>query len=341
MRQAIVTRNHMPNRMTYARLGKTGFLMSRVSVGGYVNHGMKANAGTMAGADPDAYRAALQYLLDNGVNFFDTAPDPSYGSEGYIGELLAAPGNRGRAFVCTKVDKLVKDLETGEPFTEKEMRESFRSGLITSLEALRLDRIDVLLLHHLTTFSDNPYHNLGYVGPNYDHLKMAYDVIDGLITEGLVTHKGFNSHWPDTARDALTLPGLAGRTDVATIKYMVTRKWFQGQEPVIWEREVLPVLTEQDVGVVQMKILMGPHQTLQQKMEILEGDPPAYARVKPFLDDGDTLPQALIRWSLAQEAAHTRIIGITRVSIAEEDLVPARPGATRNPSTVTADLPQE
>jgi len=325
MRQAIITRNHIPDRMTYARLGKTGLLVSRVAVGGYANHGMKANADTMAGADPDAYRAALQYLLDNGVNYFDTAPDPSYGSESHFGEILSAPGNRGRAFVCTKVEKLVKDLETGEPFTENEMRASFRSSLIASLEALRMDRIDVLLLHHLTTLSDNPYHNLGYVGPNYDHLRMAYDVIDGLIAEGLVTHKGFTSHWPETTRDAVTLPGLAGRTDVATIKYMVTRRFFQGQEPEIWEREVLPALAEHDVGVVQMKVLMGPHQTLDEKVKILREDPPALARVQPYLDDGDTVPQALIRWSLAQEAVHTRIIGITRVSIAEEDLVPARP----------------
>ena len=340
MTRAIVKRNHLPDRMTYARLGKTGFWVSRVAVGGYANHGQKANAHTMASTDPDAYRAALQYLLDSGVNVFDTAPDPSYGSEGTIGELLAAPDNRGRAFVCTKEEKLVKDLETGEPFSENEMRESFRSGLVASLETLRLDRIDVLLLHHLTTLTDSPYHNLGYVGPNYDHLKMAYDVIDGLIAEGLVTHKGFTSHWPETTRDAVTLPGLAGRTDVATIKYMVTRKFFQGQEPEIWEREVLPALTEHDVGVVQTKVLMGPHQTLEKKLEVLSGDPPALARVQPYLDAGDTLPQALIRWSLAQEAVHTRIIGITRVAHAEEDLVPARPGATTNPITVPADPPR-
>jgi aryl-alcohol dehydrogenase-like predicted oxidoreductase len=341
MRRAIVKRNHLPDRMTYARLGKTGFLVSRVSVGGYANHGQRANADTMADADPDAYRAALQYLLDNGVNVFDTAPDPSYGSEGYIGELLAAPGNRGRAFVCTKVEKLVKDLETGEPFSAKEMRESFRSGLVASLEALRLDRVDVLLLHHLTTLSDNPYHQLGYVGPDYDYLKMAYDAIDDLIAEGLVTHKGFTSHWPETTRDAVTLPGLAGRTDVAAIKYMVTRKFFQGQEPEIWEREVLPALTAHDVGVVQMKVLMGPHQTLAQKLENLNSDPPALARVQPYLDAGETLPQALIRWSLAQQVVHTRSIGITRVAHAEEDLVPARPGATTGLITVTADPPPE
>jgi aryl-alcohol dehydrogenase-like predicted oxidoreductase len=161
---------------------------------------------------------------------------------------------------------------------------------------------------------------------------MAYDVIDGLSAEGLVIHKGFTSHWPETTRDAVMLPGLAGRTDVATIKYMVTRKFFQGQEPGIWEREVLPALTEHDVGIVQMKVLMGPHQTPAEKVEVLKDDPPALARVQSYLDDGDTVPQALIRWSLAQEVVHTRIIGITRVSIAEEDLFPARPGRMRSTS---------
>lgn len=171
--------------------------------------------------------------------------------------------------------------------------------------------------------------------------RMTYDVIDGLIAEGLVTHKGFTSHWPETTRDAVTLPGLAGRTDVATIKYMVTRKFFQGQEPEIWEREALPALTEHDVGVVQMKVLMGPHQTLEKKLEILNEDPPTLARVQPYQDDGDTLPQALIRWSLAQRAVHTRIIGITRVAHAEEDLVPARPASTTKMDSVSAALPRE
>jgi len=73
MKQDLVVRNYMPDRMTYARLGKTNFLVSRIGVGGYANHGMKANADTMADADPDAYLAALQYLLDNGVNFIETA----------------------------------------------------------------------------------------------------------------------------------------------------------------------------------------------------------------------------------------------------------------------------
>lgn len=323
MKSETVKRNHQPDRMTYSRLGKTGLEVSRIAVGGYANHGQEANAATEADVDPDAYRAALQYLLDNGVNYFDTAPD--YTTETYFGEILDQSQNRGRAFVATKVEQLVKDLETGEPFTEEEMRASFRSGLEKSLHALRLDRVDVLLLHHLTTTSGSGYQNLGYMGPDCDYVKMAYDTIDGLIAEGLVSYKGFTSHYPEATRDALVTPTLAGRTDVATIKYMLTRKFFAGQEPEVWEEKALPVLAEQDVGVVQMKVLMGPHFTLEQKLATLQEDPPAYARIRAYLDEGDTLPQALIRWSLAQQGVHTRIIGMTRIPIAEEDLVPARP----------------
>jgi hypothetical protein len=74
-----------------------------------------------------------------------------------------------------------------------------------------------------------------------------------------------------TRAECTKADGLAVRTDVATIKYMVTRKFFQEQEPEIWEREVPPALTEHDVGVVQMKVLMGPHQTQEEKVEILKG----------------------------------------------------------------------
>jgi len=61
---------------------------------------------------------------------------------------------------------------------------------------------------------------------------------------------------------------------------------------------------------------------------------PDHPHRKPYPDDGYRLPQALIWWSPAQEAVDTRIIGITRASVAEEDLAPARPGRTRNRSYV-------
>lgn len=320
-----VYRNHKPEIMTYARLGKTNMMVSRIGHGGYNNAERGPNAHLNAKADPPAYRRTLEYLLDNGVNLFDTAPD--YGTEDDFGLVLGTEENRSKAFIITKVSRLVKDLETGEPFTRREMEEEFRNGLRESLRRLRTDHVDTLLLHHLNTKGDSPYHNLGYVGPSFDYLKMAYDVINELIQEGLVGFKGFTSHYPDTTRDAVTLPGYATETDVAVVKYTITRHFFQGQEPEIWEREAFPVLDQQDVGVIQMKALLSPHSPMDEKVMKVRNDARAFARVKPFLDQGYTPPQAMIKWALSKKAIHTCIVGMPRVHLAEEDLEAARPSS--------------
>ena len=46
---------------------------------------------------------------------------------------------------------------------------------------------------------------------------------------------------------------------------------------------------------------------------------------KPELDRGDAYPQAAIRWALAQQAAHTCLVRMSRIPHAEEDSAPARP----------------
>jgi len=323
MGSAAVFRNHKPEMMTYARLGKTNMMVSRIGLGGYNNAEKGANAHLNANADPPAYRKTLEYLLDNGVNLFDTAPD--YGTEGHFGLVLGREENRDKAFLITKVSRLVKDLETGEPFTRREMEEEFRNGLRESLRRLRTDHVDILLLHHLNTKGDSPYHNLGYVGPNFDYFKMAYEVINELVEEGRVRFKGFTSHYPDTTRDAVILPGYEAETDVAVVKYTITRHFFQGQEPEIWEGETFPALTQHDVGVVQMKALLSPHSPMDEKMAKVRGDARAFGRVRPFLDQGYTPPQAMIRWALSKTAVHTCIVGMPRIHLAEEDLRAVRP----------------
>lgn len=320
---ALAYRNHKPEVMTYARLGKTNIMVSRIGLGGYNNSERGINAHLNAKSDPPAYQENLQYLVDNGVNLFDTAPD--YGTEEDYGLVLGTEENRSKVFIITKVSRLVKDLETGEPFSRQEMEEEFRNSLSESLGNLRTDYVDMLLLHHLNTKGDNPYHNLGYVGPDFDYFRMAYDVINDLIQEGLVNFKGFTSHYPDTTRDAVILSGYETETDVVIAKYTITRHFFQGQEPEVWESEAFPVLTQQDVGVIQMKALLSPHSPMNEKVMKIRNDARAFARIKPFLDQGYTPPQAMIRWGLSKKAIHTCIVGMPRIHLAEEDLEAVRP----------------
>ena len=123
----------------------------------------------------------------------------------------------------------------------------------------------------------------------------------------------------------MILPGYGTETDVAIVKYTITRHFFQSQEPEVWESEALPVLTQQDVGVIQMKALLSPHSPMNEKMMRVRNDPGAFARIEPFLDQGYTPPQAMIRWVLSKRAIHTCIVGMPRIHLAEEDLGAVRP----------------
>jgi hypothetical protein len=140
-----------------------------------------------------------------------------------------------------------------------------------------------------------------------------------------VHFKGFTSHYPDTTRDAVILPGYETETDVAIAKYTITRHFFQSQEPEIWESEAFPALNQQDVGVIQMKALLSPHSPMNEKMARIRDDARAFAGLKPFLDQGHTPPQAMIRWGLSKKAIHTCIVGMPRIHLAEENLQAVRP----------------
>jgi aryl-alcohol dehydrogenase-like predicted oxidoreductase len=53
-------------------------------------------------------------------------------------------------------------------------------------------------------------------------------------------------------------------------------------------------------------------------------DARAFARLKPFLDQGYTPPQAMIKWGLSKKAINACIVGMPRIHLAEEDLAAVR-----------------
>jgi aryl-alcohol dehydrogenase-like predicted oxidoreductase len=110
--------------MTIARMpfGRTGHDSSRTIFG----------AVALAGADERTSQAALQLLLEHGVNHIDTAP--SYGdSEDQLAPWLRE--HRDAFFIATKT-------------TERE-RGPARESIRRSLERMGVDRIDLIQLHNL------------------------------------------------------------------------------------------------------------------------------------------------------------------------------------------------
>jgi aryl-alcohol dehydrogenase-like predicted oxidoreductase len=123
-------------------LGHTGFPVSPIGFGGFkIGRNQKAKyPAAYELPTEEAVGQLLNGLLDLGINYIDTAP--AYGlSEERIGRLLQA---RRREFVLS--------TKVGESFSEGISRydftaDSLRASVTRSLDRLKAEVIDVLLLH--------------------------------------------------------------------------------------------------------------------------------------------------------------------------------------------------
>ena len=114
-----------PKIKRYRTLGRTGFEVSDISIGG-------------AGKEANLYR----YAYDHGINYFDTAE--SYGNgdnERTIGEALQHM-DRKKVFITTKLE--LKDTDTQQTILD-------RFGKCQ--ERLRTDYVDALYIHSAPTVS--------------------------------------------------------------------------------------------------------------------------------------------------------------------------------------------
>src|SRR5688500_12051235 len=85
-------------RMLYSKLGRTGVDVSRIALGA------GPIPATMIGDDGAAQQRLIEYALDAGVNWIDTAAGYGNGrSEQSIGNALAVLGRGQEVHVATKV----------------------------------------------------------------------------------------------------------------------------------------------------------------------------------------------------------------------------------------------
>lgn len=159
-----------------ARLGKTGFEAVRIGFGG-APAGL-TNYLTEYSPEESKQRAevidAIQYAVESGINYFDTAA--AYGSgesERIFGEGLAAAGissRRSDLYVATKVSHA-----DPEPFDSVEK----------SLKNLKLDFVDLVQVHG-TTYSPEAREQTLKIGGTLEALEKARD-------RGLIRHIGFTT----------------------------------------------------------------------------------------------------------------------------------------------------
>lgn len=121
--------------MHFRTLPRTGVRFSEVTFGAGTAGGL------MIGATPEEQRAAVRRALDLGINHFDTSPIYGMGcSEVNLGNALAGIGDE--AVVTTKVA-----IEP-ENVLVHSIGQRIRRSVAASLQRLRRDHIDVLLVHN-------------------------------------------------------------------------------------------------------------------------------------------------------------------------------------------------
>ena len=142
----IIVSNYPNKKMKYNKLGNTDIEVSEICLG------------TMTFGEQNTEAEAheqLDYSMDNGVNFIDTAEmyavpgrmETQGQTEKYIGSWIKCSSKRDKIILATKVTgpsaglKYISNLELG--FNKDRMDEALHN----SLERLQTDHIDLYQLH--------------------------------------------------------------------------------------------------------------------------------------------------------------------------------------------------
>ncbi len=215
--------------MLYRQLGRTGEKVSVIGLGGH-HIGRPKN-------EQFAIKL-IQTAIDRGINFMDNCWDyHDGGSELRMGKALQN-GYRDRVFLMTKIDGRTK--------------ESAAKQIDQSLLRLRTDRID-LLQHHEIIRLEDPDRVFAPGG--------SMEAVIEAQKAGKVRYIGFTGHKDPLVH--LRMLKIAKqnnfRFDAVQMPLNVMDAHFRS-----FERQVLPVLVENEIGVLGMKT-MGDHYILKSK----------------------------------------------------------------------------
>lgn len=156
----------------------------------------------------DPLREVLRRFFAAGASVIDTAP--SYGrAEAVIGDLLAEQGLRPRTFLASKIGA--------------NGREAGMAQFQRSLQLLRTDRLDLLLVHNLRDW------------------RTQLSLIEELKAQGKVRYTGV-THYLESGQDELAEVVKAAKPDFLQINYSVIARGA--------EARVFPVAQELGVAVM-------------------------------------------------------------------------------------------
>jgi len=296
----VAARDTLPRRI----LGRTGLEVSVLGMGG---------VGAMGKYGPvtrESFALTMTRAAELGMNFLDTSPD--YGdSEAVFGYYLQ--DHRDDWIVCTKVGGCLG--------RENLTRQQVLEQLPQSLERLRVDYADVVLIHSI--------HQYGKGAAAIERLLAPGGAVEGLKElqeEGKVRFIGVSGHVPEL------LPALATDLFDVALTYNSFNLLMQYAH-----KELFPLAQKHNVGIVvagafyQGLLTPDRESVLQRKDQWFERDDPGYYRTQELLDrlerlrdlvggDDQALRSLALRFAFSHPAISLVISGMTCCEEVEENV---------------------
>lgn len=304
--------------MKYTKIPQTDIKVSKICLG-TMTYGQQ-------NTELEAHEQ-LNYAIDKGVNFIDTAEmysipgkkETQGSTERYIGSWLKDQ-KREDLVVATKITGPMPYFNYIRPNLGFS-KEVIHDALNKSLERLQTDYVDVYQLHW-------PERNVNFFGQrNYKHnpnekwednFKEVVEALDGLVKEGKIRHYGVSneSSW-----------GVMKHVSESKIHKLATCKTIQNPYSLLnrtFEINLAEVSHREQIGLLAYSplafgVLSGKY---------LDGNMPEKSRLKLFpAYSRYSNPQALKLTSLYAELAKKNNISLTELSLA---FVSQRPFVTGN-----------
>lgn len=237
--------------MEYRRLGRSGIEVSEICLG------------TMTWGEQNTESEAFEqmdYALDQGVNFFDTAEmypvaprAETYGrTEEIIGNWLAARGGRDRVVVATKAvgpGSRFDYIRDGQPRLD---RKNIVAAVDDSLRRLRCDYIDLYQLH----WPDRGVKVFGRLDYQHDDaaeetpLEETLAALDTVVSAGKVRAVGLSNETPWGVMRCLALAEAGKGPRMASVQnpYSLLNRSFEARLAEVAQREDCGLLAYAPLG---------------------------------------------------------------------------------------------
>ncbi len=300
--------------MKYNVLGNTGLKVSELCLG-TMTFGGKGRFKAMGSLGQEAVDQLVKRSVEAGINFIDTANVYSEGlSEELTGQSIRNLGlNRDDLVIATKVRGTMGEGPNDAGLTRKHIVQQVEA----SLKRLQLDYIDLYQIHSFDPLTP---------------LEETLWTLDDLIKSGKVRYIGASNMAAWQLMKALDFSTYDRVAKFVSLQAYYT---IAGRD---LEREIIPLLTDQKLGLMVWSplaggLLSGKYSRDEQKKE--EGRranfdfPPVNKErafdvvdvLRPMAESkGASVAQLALAWLLKQPAVTTVIIGANKMEQLDENL---------------------